>query len=208
MRKILLLLSCYVAISLFTAAYGREPYKNKQEFTIRWGWVDDEDWYGWSDYRIDGLLYPFTTPLDRYNNGKYYRDEKVYTQALTLSYTNEIKRWLALSINATYSGAYQNEREAGTGKITDKYRRHRISVYPMVRFTYFNRPVIRLYSAAGFGFGMIKDGWSNNNLYETKTDIDGQVTFFGVSVGKKLFASWELGFGSMGYLTMGGGYRF
>ena len=207
MRKFILLLLCCVTISLCTATYGREPYKTKQEFTIRWGWIDDEDWYEWSnDHYISGF-YPYT-PLDRYNSGKYYYDDKIYTQALTVSYTNELKRWLALSINATYSGAFQNERESGSGKIINKYRRHRISVFPMARFTYLNRPVVRLYSAAGFGLGVINEGWSNNSQYKHKTNVDGQITFFGVSVGKKLFASWELGFGSMGYLTMGGGYRF
>ena len=208
MRKIILLSLCFITISLCTTTYGVEPYKNKQEFTIRWGFVDDEDWYDWSNSRIDAIPYNYYTPLDKYNNGKYYYDEKIYTQAITLSYTNEIKRWLALSINATYSGAFQNERETESGKITDKYRRHRIAVFPMVRFTYLNRPVVRLYSAVGFGFGMTKDGWSSNPYRESKTDIDGQLTFFGVSVGKKLFASWEVGIGSMGYFTMGGGYRF
>ena len=36
----------------------------------------------------------------------------------------------------------------------------------------------------------------------------GQVTFFGVSVGRALFANWELGYGVKGYLTLGMGYRW
>ena len=234
MRKILLLIVCCMVYSLCSTVYGREPYKTKQEFSIHWGWIDDG--YNWSNsnnyysyyggygsyygdyggygggYYSDYYGYmndarPYT-PLNRYNNGKYYYDKEIQTQAITLSYTREIKQWLALGINASYSGAFQNERESESGKITDKYRRHRIAVFPMVRFTYLNRPIVRLYSAAGLGFGMEKEGWSNNKRYEYNTRLDGQITFFGVSVGKKLFASWEIGAGSMGYLTMGGGYRF
>ena len=216
--------------SLCSTVYGREPYKTKQEFSINWGWTDDGDWNNWSNNHNSyysyggyyggyggyggygsyyGSIYdsPYT-PLNIYNNGKYYYDKEIHTQAITLSYTRESKRWLALSINASYSGAFQNERESASGKITDKYRRHRIAVYPMARFTYLNRPIVRLYSAAGFGFGMEIENWSNSNRHEYNTRLDGQLTLFGVSVGKKLFASWEIGAGSKGFLTMGAGYRF
>ena len=222
MRKILLLVVCCMMYSLCSTVYGSEPYKTKQEFSINWGWVDDDD-YNWSKpnvyysyygggyggyYGGYGYLYdvPPYTPLNRYNDGKYYYDKEIQTQAISLTYTREIKRWLALSINASYSGAYRNERESESGKITNKYRRHRIAVFPMVRFTYLNRPVVRLYSGVGIGLGLKKEGWSNNHEYKSR--FDGQITFFGVSVGRKLFTSWELGTGAMGYLTVGGGYRF
>jgi hypothetical protein len=210
MRKFILFsLSCIV-YSICTTAYAREPYKTKQEFSIRWGYLDSEDDFDFFDWNNDYIYSSAKayTPLNRYNNGKYYYDDKFYTQAITISYTNEINRWLALSINASYSGVFQNERESDGDKIIDKYRKHRIAIFPMARFTYFNRPMIRLYSAAGFGFGMIKEGWSNNGRDKTDNSIDGQLTFFGVSVGKKFFASWELGYGAMGYLIMAGGYRF
>jgi hypothetical protein len=224
--------------SLCSTAYGSEPYKLKQEFSITWGWIDD-DGYNWSNsdyyyrgyysgyggyggyggyyggygsyyYGGYGYLYDVlpNTPLDRYNYGNHYYDKEIQTQAITLSYTREIKRWLALSINASYSGAFRNEHESATGKISDKYSRHRIAVFPMVRFTYLNRPFVRLYSGVGFGLGLKREGWSNRDNYEYKSRLDGQATFFGVSVGKKIFASWEIGAGAMGYLTVSGGYRF
>jgi hypothetical protein len=184
----------------------REPYKLKHEITVRWGVADDyfdtniPFGYG-SDYGM--------TPLDRYNRGKYYYDDKLYTQAISISYTQELKRWLALSVNATYSGVSQNERSTETNQISNKYRKHHFSIYPMVRFTYFNRPVIRMYSAAGFGFGITDEKWSSNyQSHNSETSLSGQIIFFGISVGKNLFASWEIGAGSMGYLIMGGGYRF
>lgn len=186
-------------------ARSREPYKPKHELTVRWGLHDDEvfdswDWdWGWHD----------ESPLERYNKGRYYYDDKVYTQAVSLSYTREIKRWLAMSINASYSGISQNERSIENDHIVNTYRKHRFAVFPSVRFTYFNRPMIRLYSEAGFGFGLKREKWASSPKYYTnETHMSGQLTFFGVSVGKKLFASWEVGYGSMGYLTICGGYRF
>lgn len=205
MKKVTLLTICAIISSSFIALQAREPYKPKSEITVRWGWIDTGDWDDWGWEWSDNYA---KTPLERYNNGKYYYDDKVYTQAISVSYTNEIKRWLALSINGAYSGVLQNERDTNYNNIVSKYRKHRISVFPMVRFTYLNRPMIRLYSAAGLGFGMTSEKWSDNNYKKNKTFIEGQATFFGVSVGKTFFASWELGVGAMGIFTMGAGYRF
>jgi hypothetical protein len=116
---------------------------------------------------------------------------------------------VALSLNVSYSGVMQNERSAENDLIVNKHRKHRFAVFPTVKFTYFNRPLIRLYSAAGFGFGLKREKWdSNTDYYINETHVSGQLTFFGVSVGKNVFASWEIGYGSMGFLTLCGGYRF
>jgi hypothetical protein len=210
MKRITLIIICFIAASLYTTVYGRnrEPYKPKHEITVRWGVVDeffnDDFWsdWGWNQYYT-------RTPLERYNNGKYYWDDKKYTQAISLSYTHEIKRWLSLSINATYSGISQNERRREDNRIVSEYKKHRLGIFPMVKFTYFNRPVVRLYSAVGLGVGLKTENWSNTSKNKiNETHISGQATFFGVSVGKRLFASWEVGAGAMGYFVMCGGYRF
>ncbi|MDR2679309.1 MAG: hypothetical protein LBC47_00710 [Tannerella sp.] len=209
MKKIVLFISCYIITSLCITAEGRtrerEPYKLKREITVRWGAVNDILYSNtnWFDYY-------YWTPLERYNGGKYYYDDKIYTQAISLSYTQELKRWLALSVNAVYSGISQNKRSTETNQISDKYRKYHFSIYPAVRFTYFNRPVIRLYSAVGLGLGITDEKWSNDyQSYNRETNLGGQITFFGVSVGKNLFALWETGVGDTGYfLIIGGGYRF
>lgn len=187
--------------------YAGEPYKLKNEFSISWGFPGEDDWndWEWDSYRWGQDT---STPLGRYNEGKYYYGMKEYTHAITVSYTNEMKKWLALSINATYSGVSRNEMETETDRIVDKYRKHRLEVFPMVRFTYLNRPVIRLYSALGFGFGMKSEKKPGDSYYANETYLGGHATFIGVSVGKKLFASWELGAGSKGVLNMSVGYRF
>lgn len=205
MRKFLLLAACSFFISYPMIA--GEPYQLKNELTVRWGVVDGENWNNsdWDWY----WNYGWDTPLDRYNSGKYYRDEKECTQAISISYTRELKKWLAISIVGAYSGVRQNERERRTYDIVGRYRKHRIAVMPMVRFTYLNRPVVRLYSAVGFGFGTTKEHWTYEHRHKTNdTYIQGQATFFGVSVEKKWFALTELGVGAMGIFTIGTGYRF
>lgn len=193
-------------LSFSAVAKGKEPYQLKREITLRWGM---------DDFSSDGIFFGHTwletdkTPLERYNSGKYYYDGKVSTRAVSLSCSQEIKRWFSLSLNASYSAVSQNERQVETNQVSNTYRKYRLSIYPMVRFTYFNRPAIRLYSAAGFGLSVMNEKWSSNRQYHnSETDLGGQITFFGVSVGKDLFASWEAGIGNMGFIVIGGGYRF
>ena len=205
MKKLILLTVCCLFTSLYAVkVYAGEPYELKKEFTVRLGVVDgfDNDYWDWDWYYYD-------TPLERYEKGRYYYDDKIFTEAITLSYSHELKRWLALGINVTYSGVFQKQRRRSDDQVVNEYKRHRLALYPMVKFTYFNRPIIRLYSAAGFGFGVEDERWtSDRSSHERETLLVGQLTLFGVSVGKKLFASWEVGAGSAGYITMCAGYRF
>jgi hypothetical protein len=206
MRRILSFVACCLILCCAPAtlhAQTREPYKLKHEVTVRWGLYDDPDDYyrswGWSD----------ESPLERYNRGKYYLDDRLNTQAISVSYGHEIKKWLALSIHLSYAGAMQNERLASDDRIVNKHRLHRFAVFPTVKFTYLNRPFVRLYSAVGFGFGWKRAKWDTHSTYYiNETRVSGQLTCFGVSVGKDLFASWEIGYGSLGFVTLGGGYRF
>jgi hypothetical protein len=211
MKKSFLFISCYITVSLCITAEGksreREPYQLKREITVRWGMIGDY----FDNSNPFGYEYGYMseTPLERYNRGKYYYDDKISTQAISVSYTQELRRWLALSVNAVYSGVSQNERRTDTDRISNKYTQYRIGIYPAVRFTYFNRPLIRMYSAIGLGLEITDEKWSSNyHSNNHETNLNGQITFFGVSVGKNLFVSWEVGVGAMGYLVMGGGYRF
>ncbi len=181
-----------------------------REVTIRWGMIESpfEMWGQPTPGYRDTPWYPWHTPLEHYNRGKYFYNKRYHTQALSLSYTQELKRWLALSINASYSGSYQNQRIAGSERVTDTYRKHRFALYPTVRFTYVNSSMIRLYSGIGLGFGMKREKDFFTNEYKTKTYLTGQLTFIGISIGRNLFACWELGYGQRGFLTAGIGYRF
>ena len=83
---------------------------------------------------------------------------------------------------------------------------------PTVRFTYLNRPIVRLYSSIGVGVGFCRErtrnveGYIENNQHETFCPA--QITLLGVSVGRRLFGFAELSTGSLGVCTAGIGYRF
>jgi hypothetical protein len=214
MTKKMLLIICLTALALnadaqsFLRWLGIKPaYKLKNELSISWGLVENPfEMYGddtpdWPGGRFEGH-----TPWERYDRSRYSYSDRIYTQALSVGFTQELSRWLALGMQASYSGQFQSQRLDGI--TTDRLYTHRFAFYPAVRFTYLNRPMVRLYSGLGLGIGM---KW-NREFFDRDVEYSvfptGQVTFFGVSVGRQLFANWELGYGVKGYLTLGMGYRW
>lgn len=213
MKKILLVI-CLAVLAFdadaqsFLRWLGIKPaYKLKNELSISWGLVENpfemyhDDTPDWPGGRFEGH-----TPWERYDRSRYSYSDRVYIQAFSVGYMQELSRWLALGVQTSYSGIYQSQRL--DGMTTDRLYKQRLALYPLVRFTYLNRPMVRLYSGVGLGVGMT---WEREffdpdvrySVYPT-----GQVTFFGVSVGRQLFANWELGYGAKGYLTLGMGYRW
>ena len=119
----------------------------------------------------------------------------------SLSYHYRIKNWL-------WCGAYVNAfPTAGYGYYGSSTRSYalstKISVAPSIRFSYFNKPLVNLYSAASVGWGMSINEKDKQNL-----NLFFQVTFFGVSIGKKFFGGAEVGIGYKGLFCANLGYRF
>ena len=212
MTKRMLLIVCMTALTLHAASaqsflrwLGIKPtYQLKNELSISWGLIENP----FKDDDVVPIDLNGRTLTDRYRLGRYSYGDRIRTQAFSLGYTQELSQWLSLGMQAAYSGVFQDQRLADTGITTDRRYTHRFALYPAVRFTYLNRPIIRLYSGAGLGVGMKweRDFFEHEARY--RVFPTGQVTFFGLSVGKQLFANWELGYGVKGYLTFGMGYRW
>lgn len=67
-----------------------------------------------------------------------------------------------------------------------------VSLLPMVRFTYFEREHVRLYSAVGVGYTCYAGTWAEARF--TQQGVGVNTTFLGVSVGgQHVFGSVELG---------------
>jgi len=129
-----------------------------------------------------------------------YGDPKGFG-SYSLSYHYRIKKWL-------WCGAYVNvfpteERRYKYGGGYSYYNSTKISVAPSLRFSYFNRPIVNIYSAASVGWGM-----SINENDKSNLNVFFQVTFFGVSIGKKFFGGAEVGIGYKGLFCANFGYRF
>ncbi|MCQ2374635.1 MAG: hypothetical protein MJ069_01865 [Salinivirgaceae bacterium] len=80
------------------------------------------------------------------------------------------------------------------------------------RFTYAKQEKLTMYSGASFGWGYERwcKGHLNYNEKERFADVFcfAQVTYFGVTLGKKLYGTFEMGSGYKGLLTAGIGYKF
>ena len=90
------------------------------------------------------------------------------------------------------------------------------ALMPSVRFTYLNRPWVRLYSGVDVGCGYL---WSGTTSYDSKDEGEEgsknknflfafNVTAFGVNVGKKFYGLFELNAGYDAIVKVGIGARF
>lgn len=129
-----------------------------------------------------------------------------------IHYYYQVKPWCQVGIKTTVEGArtirYSDTLHTSVTAI-DRYLL--FSVMPSVRFTYLNRPWVRLYSGVDLGcavFGSAnsanadKDSGSGNFLFAFN------VTAFGVNVGKKFFGQFELNAGFDSFVKVGIGARF
>lgn len=210
MKKILLTMICLLLLCAETKAQENKskPYKPKREFAVRIGAIPlDHMFDEWEDNHRH-IDHWWSIPLERYNSGKYCLGEKFHTPTFILSYTQELKRWLGISLSASYHQNFRREYDMTSDKMTGKYKEDHFSIFPTIRFTCLNKPIIRIYSAVGIGLRMERSGWTQRGQYDTENELEPQITFFGISVGKELFISCELGIGQAGLISVGGGYRF
>ena len=147
-----------------------------------WGCVDPYPF----DFRGDmAKAETFLTP--RYFVGNY-----------TLSYTYHDRRWLQYGGKVVFGASTRWRKDSFTGEKIDNLSYYCLSVMPSVRFNWFYRDAVQLYSTISIG---------------VITDFDevypwGDLTLVGCSFGRKFFGFAEVGMGTAGWLRAGVGYRF
>ncbi|MDR1591758.1 MAG: hypothetical protein LBS16_02590 [Prevotellaceae bacterium] len=134
--------------------------------------------------------------------------EPIYIGGLSLSYYYHPAKWFWVggwAYGAATSGG--EVYDAHTDKLLRTNDCFMLSIAPAVRFSYLNRKAVTLYSGLAFGFSFL---WTDTGVNNTGFELlpASQVTFFGVSFGKKLFGNVELGIGMKGIISAGIGYRF
>ena len=78
---------------------------------------------------------------------------------------------------------------------------------PLVRFAWLNRGIVQLYS--GVGLGATYEFYENTLTTEIQSfGVAYDVTFFGITVGRKWFGYLDIGAGNRGVISAGIGYRF
>lgn len=131
-------------------------------------------------------------------------------------YYYQVKPWCQVGVKATVELA-KTTHFADTLRtvVTSIDHYALVSLMPSVRFTYLNRPWVRLYSGVDVGCAYLWTG----TTYKGKSGSDekGQnnnflfafnVTAFGVNVGKKFYGLFELNAGFDAMVKVGIGARF
>ena len=159
--------------------------------------------FGQAEYEVnpdDGLAFAFrTTPVFSFNY--HYRLTKWF--------------WVGAMVNYAY---YKDHTDYPfhTDAVYTQRRMNCLTLMPELRFSYFNRPHVTLYSAVAAGttlflgkelymgnFGEFR--WEKSS----KVTPSFQLTAFGVRAGgEHLFGSFELGIGIKGFASAGIGYAF
>ncbi|MBE9488067.1 MAG: hypothetical protein IMY73_02685 [Bacteroidetes bacterium] len=155
-------------------------------------------------YSLDSFFYGFgNEDLSNDFERKYSHD--VLIGPIGFAYTYSCFRWLEFGISCNYAVSYYS----GNSNVIS--RCNFFSISPTARFVWLNRRNIRLYSSVSSGFSMVIDEKKGDGVDVNDTDILNifQTTFFGISVGRKVFAHAELlTLGSSGFLNFGVGVRF
>ncbi len=131
-------------------------------------------------------------------NCETYRTPRTFVGNYSLSYTYHDRRWLQYGGKVVFGASTCWRRDIATGKKIENLSYYVLSVMPTVRFNWFYRERVQLYSSISLGVVTdFDDGY-----------IWGDMTFIGCSFGRKLFGFAELGGGMSGWARVGLGYRF
>lgn len=145
---------------------------------------------------FDGVLgYDFRRDMANCDN---YRTPRYFVGNYSLSYTYQERRWLQYGGMATFGASTCWRRDVATGEKIENLSQYCLSIMPTVRFNWFYREAVQLYSSVSVG---------------VVTDFDsaylwGDATLLGCSFGRKFFGFAEFGLGISGWARAGFGYRF
>lgn len=135
-----------------------------------------------------------------------------YYGVYNLHYYRQVKPWCQVGAKFTVEGSritrYTDSLQTAIHSISDDLV---FTFMPSVRFTYLNRPWVRLYSGVDVGLGYL---FSNIQSF-SKDDNNGNkflpamnITAFGVNVGKGFYGLFELNAGFDSIVKVGIGARF
>ncbi len=138
--------------------------------------------------------------------------ELSYDNAWWVSYTYNFTKLLAVGFSVTYDG-FTSQSYIPPSDPSPKKHEYYITPMLTARFSWLNRPIVRLYSSAGVGLAIDSVGWwkinRNDKAVQRRCRFGWQATPIGISIGKKLYGYAELGVGSIYIIGCAGiGYRF
>ena len=131
-------------------------------------------------------------------NADTYFTPRYFVGNYSLSYTYQDRRWLQYGGQVVFGSSTRSRKNSFTHETVANLNYYVLSVMPTVRFSWFYRDAVQMYSSVSLG---------------VVTDFDelmvwGDATLFGCSFGRKFFGFAEVGLGMSGWLRAGIGYRF
>jgi len=183
----------------------------KNEFHISWGdpfYTSTMMYYFYDYFYYDQHLSQFD-----WFQPTAIENKKYAIGSFTLSYFYRLKKWLWLGGTVNTTSTVGGECFDVLTKEPLPYPNETyLGFAPAIRFSYFNREYVTLYSGLAVSFGCafttIKDPVKNTKTVRTRLGVQPQFTFFGVSFGNKVFGNIELGIGYKGFGSVGLGYKF
>ena len=121
---------------------------------------------------------------------------------LGLSYSQQLRPWLALGAKSTFAGSWQNIYDTYTNQKLYHNRMFNITAMLDARFSYLRREKVELYSAisAGLVCHLERAGGGLGPMLDA--------VLFGASFGRSFYGFVEVGAGIGGSARAGLGYRF
>ena len=152
-----------------------------------------DDWGCSGD--LDLAATSFNTSL---KNADTYSTPRWFVGIYSLSYTYHHFRWLQYGATVSFGASTCKTRHTLTNEVLENNNLYMLSVMPTVRFIWYWREKVQLYSSVSLGV--------MTDMYEILPW--GDVTLVGCSFGRKFFGFTEVGFGASGIFRIGMGYRF
>ena len=201
------------AFPLFAAASswqdGDRPYR--YEVNLSWGGFPMLDALNFSGY--DFLSVPDEVPCTPRSLADIYADytgPSYSTGVISADFNIQFKTWFALGVQANFDAIWSAVCSSDTGERTGSANGLVFALLPYARFTYLNRPVVKLYSAVGLG---VTAGYRNYSAEGYSAYASAypafQLTPIGIMLGRRVYGLFELGVGTV-YMgcRAGIGYRF
>ncbi len=179
------------------------PYKH--DINISWGIGPASEMAG----NYSSFSHDYQGGLD--NIYRNYMVRGITTGVISADYAYQVSKVISVGAQLDCSVTKHTEMSSITGKAAHQFKNYTIAGLATAKCTYVRRQYFRMYTAVGLGLRYQGAGQQNeirNNLHEGL----GVAAFwipYGFSVGKKVYASFEIiaGTESMGG-RMGIGYRF
>ena len=153
------------------------------------------DGISWSDYTPSSVS-------DRVHNSRYYWGPTYALQNLMVEYDTKLNSWLSIGFKGSFAATWQARRNAITNDIFYRDDYYSVGALLTVRFEWLRREWVQMYSAVGVG-AAIHIERANGMLWPM-----GDITLWGMSVGKGFYGFIEIGEGISGSARAGIGFRF